>query len=49
MGVPMPEDAQILHDGKFFRLGWAKETPDFVTQRDDSPFDPFAGWDAATR
>jgi len=30
MGVSMPDDAYLLHEGEHFRLVWAKEMPDFV-------------------
>jgi len=30
MGVAMPEDASLLHEGEHFRLGWVVEVPEFV-------------------
>lgn len=30
MGVSMPDNASLLHEGEHFRLGWAAEVPEFV-------------------
>ena len=49
MGVAMPDDAVIHHNGEFFRLGWVKHPPAFVTERESVPLDPFNDWDAAKK
>ncbi len=49
MGAPIPEDAQILHEGGFFKLGWVKEPPAYLIQRESSPLDVLGEWDALTR
>jgi hypothetical protein len=44
-GPSIPDDAEVLHEGEFFKLAWVKSPPDFLTQRDrlPSPLDPFGG------
>ena len=49
MGAPIPDDAQTLHDGEYFKLAWVTSPPEFVLQREVSPLDPFADWDVTTR
>ena len=49
MGAKIPDDAEILHSGECFTLGWVKTPPSFVLERERSPFDPFGEWDALTR
>ncbi len=49
MGAPMPEEAVILHEGTYFKLGWVVATPFYITQRESSPLDVFGDLDAALR
>ena len=49
MGAPIPDDAEILHDGEFFKLARITTPPAFVREREASPLDPFGEWDALTR
>ena len=37
MGAQIPSDAQVLHDGKYFKLAWVTNVPRFVVQRESSP------------
>ena len=49
MGAPIPDDAQILHNGDFFKLGWVTQAPDFVRQREASPLAVQGDFDALMR
>ena len=49
MGAAIPDDAEILHNGEFFKLAWVKQPPAFVLERETVPLDPFANWDAITK
>jgi len=40
----IPDDASVLHEGKYFKLAWVHEPPPFVRQKNANPLDPFAGW-----
>jgi hypothetical protein len=42
-GAPIPEEAEILHQGEHFKLAWVREPPVFVRQRELNPLDIFAG------
>jgi hypothetical protein len=44
MGAPIPENAEILHNGEFFRLAWVREVPEFVLKAEPNPLDIFGDW-----
>jgi hypothetical protein len=49
VGAVIPEDAETLHEGPYFKLAWVREPPRFVTQREVSPLDMVGELDAAMR
>jgi hypothetical protein len=44
MGASIPSDAEVLHDGEFFKLAWVREPPDFVRSKEANPLDPLSGF-----
>jgi hypothetical protein len=40
----IPDEASVLHEGKYFKLAWVHDPPPFVLQKNANPLDPFAGW-----
>lgn len=44
MGPSIPDDAEVLHDGEFFKLAWVRQVPEFVARAEPDPFDVFTGW-----
>ena len=44
MGPSIPDDAEVLHEGEFFKLAWVRQPPDFVRSKDANPLDPLAGF-----
>ena len=49
MGASIPDDAQILHNGDYFKLGWVTHAPEFVLQREASPLAVQGDFDALMR
>ncbi len=44
MGASIPDDAEVLHDGEFFKLAWVHEAPAFVLERERDPFSDPGGF-----
>ncbi len=44
MSMPIPDDAEILHDGEYFKLAWVREVPASILRADANPLDVFADW-----
>lgn len=44
-GPSIPTDADVLHEGEYFKLAWVKSPPTYLTQRTQNthPLDPFGG------
>lgn len=41
MGAPIPDDAEVLHEGTHFKLAWVHDVPDYVRRKDSNPLDVF--------
>ncbi len=44
MGPSIPEDAEVLHEGEFFKLAWVREAPEFVRAKEANPLDILGGF-----
>jgi hypothetical protein len=44
MGPSIPNDAEVLHDGEFFKLAWVREAPEFVRSKEANPLDVFGSF-----
>lgn len=44
MGPSIPEDAEVLHEGEFFKLAWVREAPEFVRAKEANPLDVLGGF-----
>lgn len=42
MGAPIPEDAEVLHEGEHFKLAWVQQVPAFIAEREANPLDPLS-------
>ena len=44
IGPQIPSDAEVLHEGEFFKLAWVREAPEFVRSKEANPLDVFGSF-----